>query len=69
MHFKKRGDKMLNHFSKEQKQKLYAKAEINTVRNQKGLIVSTKQDPWRKDTSEDNDEDFHMKKEKELVLI
>lgn len=70
MHFKKkRGDNMLSNFTKEQKQKLYAKSEQNTVRNKDGLIVSTKQDPWRKDSSDDNDDDFHAKIKKDLVFI
>ncbi|GEK31281.1 hypothetical protein KZO01_15900 [Kurthia zopfii] len=38
---------MLRNFSKEQKLKLFAKSEQNTVRAKDGTIVSPKNDPWR----------------------
>lgn len=37
-------------FLKKNWSKLYAIAEANTVYNQEGLAVITKNDPWRKET-------------------
>lgn len=64
---KKERGKMLKDVVKRNRSKLHEIAEKNTVRNNDGLPVASKNDPWREDES-NLERNFSYKSEMQSVL-
>lgn len=63
---KKERGKMLKDVVSNNKTKLHQMAEKNTVRNESGIPISKKDDPWREDEA-DSEQSFFYSSEEALV--
>lgn len=65
---KKGRSKMLKSVLNRHRDKLHKIAEKNTVRNENGFTVASKNDPWREDET-DSDETFRQSYRKQGMLV